>query len=145
VVHGLGDTVFRPDPLAEGGRTRANPSVVQRSSQRRCEAPVVPAPPWCTMAATRLKSHPWGAASIVSTVSSSREAARPPQPESRTARAETRGEWREGVSAEQVIHTLVGAILHRALLEHAPMTRRWLEGAVDIVLLGVVPRAESTS
>jgi AcrR family transcriptional regulator len=60
------------------------------------------------------------------------------------ARAEARGEWREGVSGEQVIHTLVGAILHRALLEHAPMTRRWLEDVVDMVLFGVVPRAEST-
>jgi AcrR family transcriptional regulator len=64
--------------------------------------------------------------------------------EALVARAEARGEWRAGVPGELVIHALVGAILHRALLEHAPMSRRWLEEVVDVVLLGVVPRAGST-
>lgn len=56
------------------------------------------------------------------------------------ARAQARGEWREGVRGDQVLFMLVGAILHRAMLEHAPLTRPWLGSLVDLVLFGVVPR-----
>jgi hypothetical protein len=35
---------------------------------------------------------------------------------------------------------LVGALLHRALLEHEPMTARWLEKLVDLAVEGVRPR-----
>jgi len=56
------------------------------------------------------------------------------------ARALDRGEWRDGVSGEQVAHVLVGAILHRSLLEHCEVTPEWLATAVDLVLLGVAPR-----
>ena len=55
-------------------------------------------------------------------------------------RARERGEWRDGLAGEQVINTLVGAIVHRALLEHADLTPSWLAATVDLVLLGVVPR-----
>lgn len=78
------------------------------------------------LAARRLEQHTSGALEVF------------------VARAEARGEWRAGLPAERVIQTLVGAILHRALLEHAPITRGWLEDVVDLVLLGAVPRTGST-
>jgi AcrR family transcriptional regulator len=59
-----------------------------------------------------------------------------------TARAIARGEWREGVSGPHVVHTLVGALLHRALLEHAEITEAWLASTVDLLLVGVLPRGE---
>lgn len=57
------------------------------------------------------------------------------------ARARQRGEWAPGVSPRLLIFTVVGAMLHRVLMEHAPIGKRWLEGVVDLVLLGVRPRA----
>ncbi len=57
------------------------------------------------------------------------------------ARAEARGEWRAGASGEQLVFALVGAVIHRAMLEHAGLTKRWLGSLVDLVLLGVLPRA----
>lgn len=56
------------------------------------------------------------------------------------ARARKRSEWRSGVDAEQLVFTMVGAIIHRALLEHRPMPRAWLEQLVDLLLTGVLPR-----
>jgi AcrR family transcriptional regulator len=55
-------------------------------------------------------------------------------------RARARGEWRSGVSGQQLVSMLVGAILHRVLLEHAAVSKRWLEGLVDLALLGALPR-----
>ena len=52
-------------------------------------------------------------------------------------RARARGEWREGVDPQQAIFTLVGAIIHRTLLERADPTGEWLEGLVDIVYHGI--------
>ena len=57
------------------------------------------------------------------------------------ARARSRGEWRDDVPADLVLPTLVGALLHRTLLEHADPGSEWLEGVVDLVLRGVAPRA----
>jgi AcrR family transcriptional regulator len=48
-------------------------------------------------------------------------------------RARARGEWRAGVDPQQTIFTLVGAIIHRTLLEHASPTGEWLDGLVDLV------------
>jgi AcrR family transcriptional regulator len=56
------------------------------------------------------------------------------------ARARRRGEWRGGVSGEQLVFTLVGAVMHRAMLEHRPLSKRWLASLVDLVLVGVAPR-----
>lgn len=56
------------------------------------------------------------------------------------ARAHVRGEWREGVSGEQLIFLLVGALIHRAMLEHRPLSKRWLASVVDLVLFGALPR-----
>ena len=53
------------------------------------------------------------------------------------ARARARGEWRDGVDPQQAIFVLVGAIIHRTLLEHATPTGEWLEGLVDIVHHGI--------
>jgi AcrR family transcriptional regulator len=57
------------------------------------------------------------------------------------ARAKARGEWRTGVKGDQLIFTLVGAILHRVMLEHAPISQRWLDGLIDLILHGVAPRS----
>jgi AcrR family transcriptional regulator len=56
------------------------------------------------------------------------------------ARAKARGEWRSGVQGEQLMFLLVGALIHRALLEHQELSARWLAGLVDLVLHGVTPR-----
>jgi AcrR family transcriptional regulator len=55
-------------------------------------------------------------------------------------RARARGEWRAGVRGEAVVGALVGAMIHRAMLEHGALTPRWLGSLVDIMLWGVVPR-----
>ena len=57
-------------------------------------------------------------------------------------RAKTRGEWRHDADAEQLVFMLVGALLHRALLEHAPLTPRWLRRLVDLAVEGVRPRPD---
>ena len=53
-----------------------------------------------------------------------------------------RGEWSAGVDPHQVVFTLVGAIIHRVLLEHAEPTGPWLEGLVDLVCDGAACRAQ---
>ncbi len=58
-------------------------------------------------------------------------------------RARARGEWREGVNGEQLVFVLVGAVIHRAMLEHGPLTKPWLASLVDLVLFGVIPRQPS--
>lgn len=55
-------------------------------------------------------------------------------------RARDRGEWRAGADPQQAIFTLVGAIMHRVLLERADPTGEWLDGLVDLVHRGI--RAE---
>jgi AcrR family transcriptional regulator len=56
-------------------------------------------------------------------------------------RAVARAEWRAGVDPRQVVFTLVGAIVHRTLLERADPTGEWLERLVDLVHGGVAVRA----
>jgi AcrR family transcriptional regulator len=56
-------------------------------------------------------------------------------------RAQARGEWRSGVQPEQLVSMLVGAVIHRAMLEHAALSDEWLAGVVDLVLNGALPRA----
>ncbi len=55
-------------------------------------------------------------------------------------RAVSRGEWRVGARGDQVISMLVGAIIHRSLLERAPLSDRWLTSLVELALQGVQPR-----
>jgi AcrR family transcriptional regulator len=57
-------------------------------------------------------------------------------------RARARGEWRSGAAPEQVVFMLVGAALHRALLERAPLSARWLADLIDLIVQGVQPRDE---
>lgn len=59
-------------------------------------------------------------------------------------RARERGEWRDGVDPQQVIFVLVGAILHRTLLEQADPTGDWLDGLIDIVLHGVATNGSTS-
>ena len=61
--------------------------------------------------------------------------------EALVARAQARGEWRPDVPADLVFPMLVGALLHRTLLEHADPGTAWLESVVDLMLAGVAPRA----
>lgn len=55
-------------------------------------------------------------------------------------RARGRGEWRKGASPEVVLAALVGGLLHRALLERAPLTPAFLRQIVDLAVRGVAPR-----
>ena len=68
---------------------------------------------------------------------SSRAAAR-----SMVKRARARGEWRRGIAPEVVFAALVGALLHRALLERAPLTAGFIRQVVDLVTVGVSPLRE---
>ena len=55
-------------------------------------------------------------------------------------RARSRGEWRSGIAPEVVLASLVGALLHRALLERAALTPAFIRQLVDLVAAGVAPR-----
>jgi AcrR family transcriptional regulator len=52
-------------------------------------------------------------------------------------RARARGEWRDGADPQLAVFVLVGAIVHRTLLEQADPTGEWLEEVVDLVHRGV--------
>lgn len=57
-------------------------------------------------------------------------------------RAMKRGEWKASIPHEAAMSMLVGAILHRVLLEHQPASGRWLEAIVDVLATGLTaPRA----
>lgn len=56
------------------------------------------------------------------------------------ARARARGEWRRGVVPEVALAALVGALLHRALLERRPLTPSFLDQVADLVAAGLAPR-----
>lgn len=51
-------------------------------------------------------------------------------------RARARGEWRSGASPEATLAALVGALLHRVLLERAPLTPAFVRQVVDLVATG---------
>jgi AcrR family transcriptional regulator len=55
-------------------------------------------------------------------------------------RARSRGEWRAAVSEQVLVGALIGAAIHRALLEHAPMDAPWLDSIVDLIVYGASPR-----
>ena len=55
-------------------------------------------------------------------------------------RACARKEWQEGTDPKQLVFMLVGACIHRALLEHEALSKRWLEKLVDLAVNGVKPR-----
>ncbi len=55
-------------------------------------------------------------------------------------RARARGEWSTTASPEVALAALVGALLHRALLERAPLTPAYVRQVVDLVAAGVAPR-----
>jgi AcrR family transcriptional regulator len=78
-----------------------------------------------------------GAGDDVSTVAARRVGAPLASVFSLAERARARGEWREGVDPQQAVSTLVGAIVHRTLLEHASPAGEWLDGLVDIIVQAV--------
>jgi AcrR family transcriptional regulator len=53
------------------------------------------------------------------------------------ASAFARGEWRPGVDPVVLLSMLVGAVLHRQLLERQPASASWIDAVVDIALRGV--------
>lgn len=53
------------------------------------------------------------------------------------ARAVARGEWRAEVDPRVVLAALVGALLHRAVLEGEAPTRGWIEGLVELLVGGI--------
>jgi AcrR family transcriptional regulator len=58
------------------------------------------------------------------------------------ARAMARGEWTNPAPPEVAMSMLVGALLHRVLLEQQPVTPPWLEGVVDVLAGGLGRRGE---
>ncbi len=56
-------------------------------------------------------------------------------------RAQARGEWQREVSPETLLGALVGAILHRAMLERRATTKAWLASLVELLVVGVAPRS----
>ncbi len=54
-------------------------------------------------------------------------------------RARARGAWREDARAEVVLAMLVGALLHRVLLERAPVDEAWMRDVVDLAVRAVRP------
>lgn len=51
-------------------------------------------------------------------------------------RARARGEWRSDVSLEVVLAALIGALMHRALLERTPLTPEFVGQVVELVAAG---------
>lgn len=56
-------------------------------------------------------------------------------------RAVARGELPRGTDAELLLFTIAGALVHRAVVERAPLDEGWVERVVDLILLGALPRA----
>lgn len=56
------------------------------------------------------------------------------------ARAMARGEWRPDATPPVALSMLVGAILHRVMLEADELSEEWLAAAVDVLCAGVQPR-----
>jgi AcrR family transcriptional regulator len=57
------------------------------------------------------------------------------------ARARARGEWSLDAPPDLVPSMLAGALLHRVLLERRALTPAFLTSVIDVLLLGVMPRA----
>lgn len=55
-------------------------------------------------------------------------------------RALARGEWDRRTPPEVPLSMLVGALLHRVLLEHQPVSSAWLGRVVDVLAAGLVVR-----
>ncbi|MDX2008985.1 MAG: TetR/AcrR family transcriptional regulator [Myxococcaceae bacterium] len=56
------------------------------------------------------------------------------------ARALERGEWDRRTPPEVPLSMLVGALLHRTLLEHQPVSASWLDRVVDVLAAGLAVR-----
>lgn len=78
-----------------------------------------------------------GAASDIAALAAHRLSEQTTQVLTLVERARDRGEWREDADPHQVVFTLVGALLHRVLLEHGDPTGPWLDSLIDLVHRGV--------
>jgi len=58
-------------------------------------------------------------------------------------RARARNEWRSGVDPRQLVFLLIGACMHRTLLEHETLTMKWLGEIFDLSLEGTYPRTRN--
>jgi hypothetical protein len=56
------------------------------------------------------------------------------------ARARARGEWRDDVDPAVLLAALVGALLHRVLLEQSHVDADFVDGVVDLVIAGAAPK-----
>lgn len=54
-------------------------------------------------------------------------------------RARARGEWREEVSAEALLSSLVGALMHRVLLEQRALDEAFVTQVVELLAAGAAP------
>jgi AcrR family transcriptional regulator len=54
-------------------------------------------------------------------------------------RARARGEWTAPIPADQVLFTIVGAIWHRRMLEHAPIDPAWRNSLLELLMHGLAP------
>lgn len=54
-------------------------------------------------------------------------------------RAVARGEWDTTRSSEPVFAMLIGAVIHRTMLERRPVTAQWRRDLVDVVVRGLAP------
>jgi AcrR family transcriptional regulator len=52
-------------------------------------------------------------------------------------RARKRGEWKTKAPPQAALSMLVGAIFHRTMLERQPTKGPWLNGVVDLIVVGV--------
>jgi AcrR family transcriptional regulator len=55
-------------------------------------------------------------------------------------RAQSRGEWAVPVAGETVLALLIGALIHRVVLEHGVISTEWTAAVVDLVIDGLRPR-----
>lgn len=56
------------------------------------------------------------------------------------ARAVSRGEWNTHFAPQDVYSAIIGAVLHRIMLERAPVSESWAKGLIALVIEGLRPR-----
>ncbi len=60
------------------------------------------------------------------------------------ARAQARGQWRDNADPVVVLAMVVGALLHRRLLEGATTSPQWIDAVVDLAVAALAPAHRSS-
>jgi AcrR family transcriptional regulator len=55
-----------------------------------------------------------------------------------------RGEWDRSIQMDVVVATLVGALVHRTMIERRQASPEWISALVQLLLAGINPRTPST-